>query len=165
MVNKKTIVLGLLLVVAAVVLVVRLWPSDERAIRKQLALIEEAGSKEASEQPLESLLKAKQLAALFHDPCELIVEAVTYHGLYSRKEIMDRINLVRANYRTARVSLHDVTIAIPGDNNAVVNCTIRLSGEGKGQPVADVQELRAELRKIEGDWLLTHVTLIEVLER
>ena len=36
---------------------------------------------------------------------------------------------------------------------------------GKGQPVADVQELRAELRKIEGDWLLTHVTLIEVLER
>ena len=163
--NVKTVVLALVLAVLAGVLVIRFWPSDERAIRKQLTLIEETGSKAAAEQPLESLLRAKQLAGLFHDPCELIVETVKYQGEYSRKEIMDRINLVRNTYRTVRVALHDVVIEIGKEGTAVVRCTIRLSGEGKGQPVADVQELRAELRKIEGDWLFTSLTLVEVLER
>jgi hypothetical protein len=72
---------------------------------------------------------------------------------------------VRNNYRKVEVRLHDVAIEIGQEGAAVVRCTLRLRGEGKGQPVADVQELRAELRKIESDWLFTSLTLVEVLER
>jgi hypothetical protein len=72
---------------------------------------------------------------------------------------------VRNNYRKVEVRLHDVAIDIGQEGRAVVHCTLRLRGEGKGQPVADVQELRAELRRIKGDWLFTRLTLVEVLER
>ena len=165
MVNVKTVAVAVMLALALGFIAFRFWPSDERAIRKQLALIEEAGSKEPTEKPIQALVKAKQLAGLFHDPCRLEVEAVDYAGEYPRKQIMDRITLVRASYTRARVSLHDVVVDIPQDATAVVHCTIRVQGEGTGQPVADVQELRADLRKIEGDWLFTAIRLVEVLER
>jgi hypothetical protein len=47
----------------------------------------------------------------------------------------------------------------------VVGGTIRLRGQGRGEAIADVQELRAEMGKIDGQWLFTAVELIEVLER
>lgn len=165
MVNVKTAAIAAILACALGLIGFRFWPGDERAIRKQLALIEQAGSKEPTEQPIQSLIKVRQLAELFHDPCRLEVEAVDYAGDYSRKQIMDHIALARASYARARVSLHDVVVDIPHKSIAVVRCTLRVQGESSGQPVADVQEVRADLRKIEGAWLFTGVRLIEVLER
>lgn len=165
MVNVKTAAIAAILACALGLIGWRFWPGDERAIRKQLALIEQAGSKKLTEQPIQSLVNARQLAALFHDPCQLEVETVDSAGEYSRKQIMDHITLVRASYTRASVSLHDVVVDIPQDATAVVRCTIRVQGEGTGLAVADVQELRADLRKIEGDWLFTGVRLVEVLER
>lgn len=165
MVNVKAAAIAAILACALGLIGWRFWPGDERAIRTQLALIEQAGSKEPAEQPIQSLIKARQLAELFHDPCRLEVEAVDSAGEYSRKQIMDHIALIRASYAKARISLHDVVVDIPQKSIAVVRCTLRVQGEGSGQPVADVQELHADLRKIEGDWLFTGVRLIEVLER
>lgn len=165
MVNVKSAAIAAILACALGLIGWRFWPGDERAIRTQLALIEQAGSKEPAEQPIQSLIKARQLAELFHDPCRLEVEAVDSAGEYSRKQIMDHIALIRASYAKARISLHDVVVDIPQKSIAVVRCTLRVQGEGSGQPVADVQELHADLRKIEGDWLFTGVRLIEVLER
>jgi hypothetical protein len=164
-VNVKSAAIAAILACALGLIGWRFWPGDERAIRKQLALIEQAGSKEPAEQPIQSLIKARQLAELFHDPCRLEVEAVDSAGEYSRKQIMDHIALIRASYAKARISLHDLVVDIPQKSIAVVRCTLRVQGEGSGQPVADVQELHADLRKIEGDWLFTGVRLIEVLER
>lgn len=165
MVNVKTLVFIILIVFLAGYLAIRFWPGDERAIRKQLALIEEAGSKGAAEQPIEALFKAKQMADLFADPCLLTVEAVQYAGSYPRKQIQDRVAMVRAFYTQVRVSLHDITIDIAETNTAVVRGTIRLRGEVKGEAIADVHELRAEMKKIDGNWLFTSVTIVEVLDR
>lgn len=165
MVNVKTLVLIISIAILAGYIAIRFWPGDERAIRKQLALIEEAGSKGAAEQPIEALFKAKQIADLFADPCLLTVEAVRYAGSYPRKQIQDRIVMVRAFYAQARVSLHDISIEIAETNTAVVHGTIRLRGEVKGEAIADVHELRAEMKKIDGNWLFTSVAIVEVLER
>ena len=91
MVNVKTAAIAAILACALGLIGFRFWPGDERAIRKQLALIEQAGSKEPTEQPIQSLVKGRQLAELFHDPCRLEGEAVDYAGDYSRKQIMDHI--------------------------------------------------------------------------
>jgi len=164
-VNVKMLVLIISIAILAGYLAIRFWPGDERAIRKQLALIEEAGSKGAAEQPIEALFKAKQIADLFADPCLLTVEAVRYAGSYPRKQIQDRIVMVRAFYAQASVSLYDITINIAETDTAVVRGTIRLRGEVKDEAIADVHELRAEMKKIDGNWLFTSVTIVEVLER
>lgn len=73
--------------------------------------------------------------------------------------------MVRGSYSQATVSIHDLNIIIAEKERATIRCTLRVKGEGKSQPVADVQELSAEMRKVQGDWLLASVTLVEVLER
>ena len=167
MVNLKPLVLAALVVVVATVVALRFWPSDERAIRKQVAKIETLGSKASDEKPVESLLRARQLAELFADPSTLQVEHANFTGQYPRKQIQERIVLARGFYTSAKVSVHDLAIDIrkTDPKTANIRCTLRVKGEGKSQPVADVQELSAELRKIEGDWLFAAVTLVEVLER
>lgn len=163
--NGKTILVAVLLAVVAVLLAVRFWPSDERAIRAQLHLIEDAGSKLLSEQPIESLMKATQLAGLCNDPCRLVVTAAQHADIYPRKQIQDRIVMVRAFYSEVEVTLHDITIALAENHTAVVRGTIRLRGRSKGEALADVQELRAEMGKIDGTWLFTSVEIVEVLVR
>lgn len=167
MVNLKTLVLAALVVVVATVAALRLWPSDERAIRQQIAKIETLGSKARDEKPVESLLRARQLAELFADPSSLEVESANFTGQYPRKQIQERIALARGSYTSATVSVHDLTLDISTTDpqTATLRCTLRVKGEGNSQPMADVQELSAELRKVEGDWLLAAVTLVEVLER
>jgi hypothetical protein len=164
-VNLKTFVLVALVVGAATVVAMRYWPGDERDIRKQIGHLETLGSKEADEKPIESLVRARQLAALFHDPCTLQVESVDFKGEYGRQQIQERIAMARGFYTEAKVSVHDLVLEIPGNNTARIRCTLRVKGRGKSQPIADVQELEAGLRKREGDWLFTTVTLVEVLER
>ena len=165
MVNVKTLGAATLVAVAVIVLVVRFWPSEERAIRARLAMIEKIGSKAGAEQPLESLSKARQIAGLFNDPCQLVIESVNHAGSYSRRQIQERIVMVRAAYVTATVSFHDLNIVLAGSDTATVSGTIRVRGQGMSGPVADVRELRAEMAKIDDQWLMTGVTLVEILER
>lgn len=163
--NVRNILVALLLVAAAVILALRFWPSDERAIRAQLRLIEEAGSKQPTEQPVEALVKATQLADLFNDSCRLVAPSAHHADTYPRKQIQDRIIMVRALYSEVQVTLHDIAITIAENHTAVVRGTIRLRGQSKGDALADVQELRAEMGKINGTWLFTSVEIVEVLER
>lgn len=166
--NRKILVLALLVVAVAAVVAVRYWPNDERAIRKRIAHIETLGSKEASEKPVDSLVRARALATLFSDPCILKVESTDFNGAYSRKEIQDRIALVRGAYTSATVSVHDLAIEITDKKSATLRCTLRIKGASNAStnsPVADVQELEAGLQKSEGDWFFSTVTVVEVLER
>lgn len=165
MVNVKTVLIAGLITLVVGFVVVRMWPSDVRAIRAQLAVIEEAGSKERGEQQVEGLVRVRQLAELFNDPCRLTVETIKHEGSYPRRQIQDRIAMVRALFTEVKVALHDVVIEVTAKDTAVVRGTIRLQGARTGEPMADVQELKAEMGKRDGRWLFTAVTIVEVLER
>lgn len=68
-------------------------------------------------------------------------------------------------YTQVQVSLHDIAIDLSRKITAVVGGTIRLCGQGRGETVADVQELQAEMGKTDGQWLFTAVEIVEVLGR
>ncbi len=165
MVTIKNTLIALLVVIAAGFIAVRFWPGDERAIRKQLALIEEAGSKDPAEKPVELLLKSRQIAGLFNDPCQLTVEAADYNGVFDRKQILDRITMVRSSFIQMTVELYDISIAFPEKKTATVSLTLRLRSFSGNETVAEVHEVAATLGKIEGDWLFTSVRIVEVLKR
>ena len=161
--NKKAVCVAVAAALVAGVVTYLWWQGDERLIRKQLALIEEAGSKSEAEQPMEGLVKATRLAALFSDPSRLTVEAVQHDGSYPRKQIQERILLARSLFARVDVSLHDLTIELAKNKTAAVHGTLRLHGKSPGAPVADAQEFRGEMAKIDGQWLFTSVTLVEIL--
>ena len=165
MVNSKTILIAVVIALVAGASAWFWWSGDERAIRKQLALITEAGSRAENEPPMEGLVKATQMAALFSDPCQLTVEMAHHEGSYARKQIQERILLVRSWFVQVEVTLHDIAIGRIENKTTTVRGTIRLRGKATGDLVADVQEFKAEMAKIDGKWLFTSVTLVEVLER
>ena len=163
--NSKTILVTVAIALIAGVAAWFWWSGDERAIRKQLALIEEAGSKVENEPPMEGLVKATQMAALFSDPCRLKVEAAQHEGSYARKQIQDQIFMVRSWFVQVEVRLHDIAIGRIENKTTTVRGTIRLRGKVTGDLVADAQDFKAEMSKVDGKWLFTAVTLVEVLER
>jgi hypothetical protein len=164
-VSRNNIGILLFVVLAAGFALFRLLPGEEKEIRKQLAVFERTAAKKSDEQPVESLLKARRIAGLFNDPCQFSVDAADFTGTFSRQQIMERINLVRASYGSVTVKLYDIAIEFPEENRAAVRLTLRLSGQSREHAVADVQETLATLEKIEGDWLFTTVRIVEVLSR
>ena len=162
--RKAIIAIVMVAVLVAGVVSYRLWFSDERAIKKQLALVEKEGSKAEGEQPMDGLIKAVKIAALFSDPCQLIVESVRYDGSYSRKDIQEYIMLVRSLFTRVEVSMHDVVIDRIVNKTTVVRGTLRLHGKATGEAVADAYKFQAEAAKIDGEWLFTSVTIVELLE-
>ena len=165
MVSRNHIGILLFVVLAVGFALFRWLPGEEKAIRKQLAVFEQTASKKSDEQAVESLLKARRIAGLFNDPCQFSVDAADFTGTFSRQQIMDRINLVRAAYGSVTIKLYDIAIDFPEENRAAVRLTLRLSGQSREYAVADVQEVSATLEKIEGDWLFTTVRIVEVLSR
>ncbi len=165
MVTGKSVILALAVVIGATIVAFLYWPHDKRAIGKQLTLLEVKGSKEPTEQPVETLLKSKQIAGLFRDPCRFTVAASDFSGEYDRKQIMDRITMIRSSWSRMRVRFYDISIDFPEEKTAGLIMTVRLNGMNGNDALADTQEVSATLRKIEGDWLFTSVRIEEVLQR
>ncbi|MBM9614534.1 hypothetical protein JWJ90_09550 [Desulfobulbus rhabdoformis] len=162
--SKKLILVGIVAVIL-IILGFTLWPGDKRAIRKQVARMEELASKAPDEKAIDSLFRARNMAKLFHDPCTLEIEYADFVGEYSRKNIQDRIVLARNSFSQVKVSTHDLDISLLGNKQASLLCTLRITGKGAGSQVGDVQELEANLKKMDGDWLFTKLAMVEVLER
>ena len=165
-VSRKTIIAVVVVMAVLITGVVAyyLWFGDERAIRKQLVQVKEMGSKGEAEQPVDGLVKATKIAALFSDPCRLIVESVRYDDYYYRKHIQEHVMLVRSLFAEVEVSLHDVAISRIVNKTATVRGTLRLHGRTIGEPVASTHECQVEVTKIDGKWLFTSVTIVEIPE-
>lgn len=162
--NGKTIIIAVIALVSCLA-VWFWWSGDGRAIRKQLVMIEETGSKAENEPPVEGLVKASQLAALFGDPCQVVVEVTQHEGAYARKQIQDHILLMRSSFVQVAVTMHDIVIERIKNKTTAVRGTIRLRGKAMGEPLADVYGFKAGMAKIDGRWLFTSLTIIEVVER
>lgn len=165
MVNAKNIGIALGILILAVLAALWLWPDEEKAVRKQLAVLDDAGSKALDEKPLETIQRAARIGALFHDPCRLVVETDEREGDYSRKEIIDRVVMVRSSLGQARVETHDLKVDFPSKGAALLVFTLRLVAASGGERHGDVHEVEARMAKIEGDWLFTELKIIEVMER
>lgn len=160
--SKKRALIGLVFGLLAAVF--WLWPSEDRAIRRQLTRVEELASKAVVESTLKAALKVRQLSELCTDPCRIEVAAHQLAGDLSRQQLQQRLLLARGLYDQATVRWYDLTIQHQG-HEAQVRGTLRIQGQSGGKPLADVQEVAGELVKIDGSWQIRAITLVAVLER
>ena len=164
--NKRKILIGLAVVVAAFLLYNFFFKDEEEAVRKQFEVLAESTSKEPGEQPLIAIQKAGQIGSLFADICRLKVTTTPFSGEYTPKEIIDRTIMARASFAQATIKFYDVNIDFPIDGVANVVATVRLTGKSsREKDVTDTHEIEAILKKIDGDWLFTELKVVEVLEK
>lgn len=165
MVRRNKLVF-VLVVVAALSAFYIFWQSDEAQIRKQLNSLVELISKDGGESPIIFAQKTRKAGLLFAERCSYEATNKGYSGKYTRQQIGSQAAAVRSQFSNLTLKLYDVSIDVFETKKAVAILTASLKGKTKSSNIVDdAHEIEMIFSKIEGDWLISHIKIVEVLER
>jgi len=162
------IVLRLVLLAAAAAVCAWFWtllfPSPEKMIRKQLALVAAEASFQTGENPLITANRAENFASRFGTNVEININLPEHgqDGFVGRAEITQAVAGMRSSVSSLKVEFLDMNVTVdPEKQSATANLTV------KAQSAYDknfiVQEMKIFFQKIEGGWLITRVETIRTL--
>ncbi|MGA2785991.1 MAG: hypothetical protein ABSF60_00545 [Verrucomicrobiota bacterium] len=141
-----------------------LFPNPEKVIRKRLLELARTVSYSSSEGDLTRLAAARSVGGFFSTNVELNVELpeLGQRNSMDRDEITQAALLARSRAGGVRVRFPDINITVaPGRQSAVADLTVEASVSGEHDSI--VQEMKFTLRKIDGQWLITHVETVHTL--
>jgi len=160
------IILRIVLMVALAALGFWLWtvlfPGPEKIIRRHFTEIARAASVSVNDSDLARLAAARRLAGFFATNVELHVDLP---GI-SRDTVLDRDEITQAAMapRPRQVTFMDLTVTVaPGKQAAMVDLTVQANVSGEANAL--VQEMKFNLQKIDGEWLIIRVETVRALTR
>ena len=166
MVKVKYLLIGLMMVVIGCVIVITVFPREEKRVKKQFHLLSEWVSKSPEENALTMLQKMKNIGSLFDAHCELKVPDQSLSGTYTREEISTYAGSARSHVSQLDLKFYDLQIVFPEKEVAKVTLTARLTGRSTaGEQMDDTRELECLLKKTENKWLFSQIEVIEVLKK
>jgi hypothetical protein len=158
------------LVLLAALLVLSWWlwvvffPSPEKVIRKRLAELAQATSFAANEGDFARLGNIAQLGGFFSPDAQIVLDAAGYgaHNLSGRDEIMQAAGAARTATTSLKVEFLDLNVALDfGRELATVDLTVR--GKTGNDPNFFVQEMKFNLKRINGRWFIIRVEPVKTL--
>jgi hypothetical protein len=158
----------LVLVAAAAAVGCWLWtilfPSPEKVILKKIASLAATATFGANAGNLTRANKVSNLIGYFATDAEINLTAAEFHArtLSGRDEIREAAAGGFVSLPSLNVQFLDVTVHLGADRQtAEVSCTARVTvGDNKDY---GVQEMHFELKKIDGDWLITRAETVKTL--
>ena len=159
----------LVLLAAAAGLGLWLWtvffPGPEQVILRKISRLAATATFTAGDSNINRAAKAANLAGFFAPDAQIILDGTgqAARTLSGRDEIRETALGAFASLTTLKVRFLDVTVRLGADQQtADVSCTARVDvGDSKD---FGVQELRFQLKKIDGDWLITRVETVKTLQ-
>lgn len=148
-------------VVAVVFLIMQLGKSDdEQQISALLDKLETLGSKEANETQIETLGTARKLGFCFVEQPYLRVPHFSQAG--TRQQLTGAMAGLRTQVIEADVSISSRAIKVSEDGRtASVNFIGTADVKARSGDEYSRQRYNMKLVKIDGDWLITEVTMLE----
>ncbi len=140
------------------------FPGPERVIRKQLNELARAASIAPNEAPLARLSNAQRLTTFFSGDVQIFVDVPGYsaHTFSGRDELLQAAIGARNILNALKVEFPDIKIVLgPDKTAAIANLTAR--ADVPGSKNVEVQELKLELHRIDGHWLVTRVETVRTL--
>ena len=169
MVKVKYAVVAGFVVLAGILTVYYLLPSEEKKVRKRFDLLSRYVSKEPGEDLLSMAARVKNIGSLFSNPNEFKIEGdpfYSFSGSYSREEVSAYALRGRAYFSKLSLKFSDLKIEFPEADAARVSFTARLTGKSMGgEDVDEPREMRSILKKIEKNWLFSVFEVVEVLKK
>jgi len=166
MVKFKSIIAGVLVVVAGIGVALYLFPSEEKKVKKQFRLLSEWVSKEQGESPITMVYKIKNIGALFDGTCEFNIPAYSFSGTYTPQEISSYTSSGRFSMSQLDLKFYDLVILFPDKGIAKVTLTAKVTGKSSsGETINEAHELESLLKKIEKKWLFSKFEVVEVLKK
>lgn len=154
--------------VIAVIIAVNFFdnPSPEKQIRGRLERFLDNASKSSGDKLSTGLIKSKTLEGFFMPGCRFHIGVSSFSGNYTPEQISANSMRCRTMFNYVRFSAHDVEITLTSPTTAAVDFTGELNGLTKsGKAVDDYRELTCELQLVEGKWLISAVSVREILKK
>ena len=141
-----------------------LFPSPEKLVLKKIAGLASTATIGASDGNITRATKVSNLIGYFAVDAEIHFDVTGYpvRTLSGRDEIREAAAGGFTTLTTLNVQFLDVTVRIGADKlTADVSCTAKVNaGDSKD---FGVQEMHFQLKKIDGDWLITKVETVKTL--
>ena len=160
------IVLRLIVLVALVALGFWLWtvlfPSPEKAIRKQLAKLAQTASFSQDENNLLKMADAQNVATFFTDNVEvnITVPGHAQETLTGSGEVRTAALASRQEATALVVTFPDVNVAVaPDRNSATADVTVDATVSGERDAI--IQELKITFQKVDGHWLISKMDTVQ----
>jgi len=163
--------IALRLVLLAVVAVIGFWlwtvlfPSPEKIVLKRISNLAATATVGAGESSILRATKVGNLIAYFSTDAEIHVDVseVGAHTLSGRDEIREAAAGAFTQLSSLKVQFFDAVARVGLDKqSAEVTCTARVNiADGKD---FGIQELKFQLKKIDGDWLITRAETVKTLQ-
>ena len=141
-----------------------LFPSDEAQIRSALERIADAVGSDGERGAVAHIARAASMRNEL-DP-EIVVEAgPPFSRMTGRDAVVGAVARLNATLPDLEVDLSDVQVTVAPDRTTArgsltVDAQFR---DERGERVRDARELELTFRRLDGDWVVTQVTLVRAL--
>ena len=134
-------------------------------IQNRLKQLGDLASFSAQEGNISRIASIEKLGAFFTENAKVIVDIPggESHTFDSRDELMQAALAVRGSAGNAQVKFLDPNIEMDSSGqSALVDVTLQVKIDNDADAI--VQELKFTIKKIKGDWLITHVETVKTLK-
>ena len=141
-----------------------LFPGPEQIIKQRLAKLAEAASTSGEEGLLAKAARVQRLTSFFTPDLEIVIDMP---GEYNAEitgidELTRMAGAARSMGRYIKVELVDINVMLnPDQNSAEAHMTGKATV--RGENALHVQELKAQLRKVNGQWLVSRIESVRTL--
>jgi len=166
MVNKKNILVLLILIIAGGLVFNLYQQSDEKKIKKRFTRLSELFSKDDLEPALLMATKVKGIGSLFAKTCIIQSSDRLRSGTYTPEQITSHAASARAIFRVLKLKFYDIEISLQGEAEARASLTGVLSGISKQEEnFEETHEMEFDLVKLEDEWFFSAIRMVEVLQK
>ncbi|MDD5596747.1 MAG: hypothetical protein PHV82_02315 [Victivallaceae bacterium] len=140
--------------------------SPEKQIAMRLEKFLTDASKVSGDKLSTGLIKSKSLEKFFMPNCRFHIGVSAFSGTYSPEQISSNSMRCRTMFKYVKFSAHDVQIKLNSPTTATVDFTGALNGVTKSsKAINDYRELTCELQLAEGEWLISSVSVREIIKK
>ncbi len=141
-----------------------LFPGPEQAIKKRLAQLAETASTTGDEGLIPKAARVQKLTTFFTQDVQISIDMPgQFSAEISGTDDLTRVAAAaRSMGKPVKIELLDVSVTLGPDRNSA---EARMTGAATipGDKAPQVQELQAELRKMNGEWLIYRAQTVRTL--
>jgi len=141
-----------------------LFPGPEQVIKSRLLQLAKTASTPGNEGLLAKAARVQKLTSFFTPDVEILVDIPGQYkaDITGIDELTRMAAAERSMGKSVKVEFYDLTVALAGGRtSAEVHMTGTATVGGEHEP--QVQELRAQLRNVDGQWLINRVQTVRTL--
>lgn len=139
-----------------------MFPNPRAVVWHRLQKLAEITSFPADAGQVAKLVAVQKLGGYFSDQVVVNVHMTgeETHEFYNREELVQAIQAGRMTVNSVLVQFKSPRIEItPGKQEAIIG--VALTADINGEKDAVVEDLKIQMKKIQGDWVITHVETVQ----